>query len=60
MRTRLDADALARVDAARSAALDGLRDELDAPLPEAVVTFAGLPSGNDAAALLCALEASLA
>lgn len=59
MRTRLDAAAFARVERARSEAVEALREELRGPLPAAVITWAGLPSGDDAGALLAALEPTL-
>lgn len=60
MRTRLDHAALARVEGARRDAVRALRDELRAPMPAAVMIRAGLPSSDEAAALLDALEPALA
>ncbi len=60
MRTRLDDAAFARVEQHRRDAVDALREELRGPLPAAVITWAGLPSGDDGALLLAALEPSLA
>lgn len=60
MRTQLDDAANARVEAARREAVEALRDELRAPLPDAVITWAGLPASADAGALFAALAPSLA
>ncbi|MFO0650517.1 MAG: hypothetical protein U0326_30120 [Polyangiales bacterium] len=60
MRTRLDDAAIARVEGHRREAIAALREELRGPLPTAVITWAGLPSGDDGAALLAALTPSLA